>query len=390
MANPLAPEIKTRLQTLEPRAFELFAGDLLAFMGLQQVSVTRYRGDGGIDATAQLSDKSDLIQVSLGVQVKRYRQNVQRVEIDRFIGALSGQFQHGLFITNAQYAPQALLKARAGVPPITTIDGKQLADLMVEYRLGVVRQAQRGVMLDHDYFALLEAQATQSGAKAKQQGGIAEQKEEYQVSAPADLISLYALSHMLRMDTTTLRRWIERGVLVPAQTVAGAGNGFFFERNQVPAIRKLLLSKAEPNTNEEWRAEFLQFAASRNLTKSYKPVLLLALLRLVNAESEVWLDELVPVFRTFYSERKQAGLLVEFGPPDISDVSVVSDAQLRRLIVQHPLERFLIKGFLSFDSTSGLIRFNPALWEALRWRDRLELEALLHEQLRYYYQRSSA
>ncbi|NTU79582.1 MAG: restriction endonuclease [Chloroflexales bacterium] len=104
VTNPMPPpadpdmrrQIKARLLALPPRAFELFAGDLLVFMGLRDVSVTRYVGDGGIDAYGSLETSAALISIPAGVQVKRHRGNVQRADIDRFIGASLRALGHAL------------------------------------------------------------------------------------------------------------------------------------------------------------------------------------------------------------------------------------------------------------------------------------------------------
>lgn len=54
-ANPdIKRELKSQLLTMSPRAFELFAGEFLVYAGLDRVSVTRYIGDGGIDAEGDL------------------------------------------------------------------------------------------------------------------------------------------------------------------------------------------------------------------------------------------------------------------------------------------------------------------------------------------------
>src|SRR5207244_8336710 len=54
-ANPdIKRELKDHLLTMSPRAFELFAGEFLVYVGLEKVSVTRYIGDGGIDAEGDL------------------------------------------------------------------------------------------------------------------------------------------------------------------------------------------------------------------------------------------------------------------------------------------------------------------------------------------------
>src|SRR6478609_1362875 len=112
--------LKARLFDLSPRAFELFAGDLLVYIGLQNIAVTHYSGDGGIDAHGDLIAISGLVSVPTGVQVKRHRQNIGRPDIDRFIGALAGAYHHGIFITTAHYANKARVKALSS--PVMRVD----------------------------------------------------------------------------------------------------------------------------------------------------------------------------------------------------------------------------------------------------------------------------
>jgi Restriction endonuclease len=382
-------QLKARLLAMSPRAFELFAGDLLEFVGLQQVSVTRYVGDGGIDAFGILTTQAALISVPVGVQVKRYRANIQRTDIDRFIGALTGRYSQGMFITTAGYAPQALLKATTTMPRVTTVDGDQLVALMVQHHLGIAHHSNTENRLDEDYFQQFEASARPQR--------LHEQAEQYVIesSSPAiriarpedDIISLRALSHNLRVDPSVVRRWIEQKRLIPDQPMQDAPQGAFFRRDRVEQIRHTLLGRKAPTDPSEWRQEFLKYARSHNMTKSYKPVMLKALLTLVNRDGEVLIVELAQVFRAFYVARKHAGLIVEFGPPDIADALVVSDQQLRQLIIKNPLERFLIKGFLEYQPNTGVVRFAPTLWAELRFRELVEIRDSANQQLEYYYSR---
>jgi restriction endonuclease Mrr len=106
-ANPdIKRELKGHLLALSSRAFELFAGNFLEYVGLENVAVTRYIGDGGIDAEGNLV--AGLFRLPIGIQVKQYKNNILRPHIDNFIGALSGRFPQGLFMTTADYAPGAL------------------------------------------------------------------------------------------------------------------------------------------------------------------------------------------------------------------------------------------------------------------------------------------
>lgn len=373
-------QLKEQLLSLHPRAFELVAGDLLTCIGLQDVRLTRYVGDEGIDASGTLVTGEGLVRIPTGVQVKRHRQNVQRVDIDRFIGALGGRFSHGLFITTAGYARQAREKAQSSpLIRIDTIDGDRVIALMQRHHLGVTTDQQ----LDTSYFVNFEAQVGRQ---------LHEQREVYTTdSTPIaippeqDLISLQALSYALRVDPTTIRAWVERERLIPDQR-----QGFLFRRDRLEAIRRDLGRPNIPVHGGEWRQEFLNFAKNRHLTRSYKPVLLKLLLKLVNSRGEVALNDLVAAFHAFYIEREQLGLPTEFGTELLARPAQADPAAVRRLLVRYPLDRFLIQGFLELIGDGATVRFKPELWAELRAYELVDLLAVTDEQLRYYYERRAS
>src|SRR5690349_19786991 len=156
--NPdIKRELKEHLLSLSARSFEFFAGEFLVYVGLEAVSVTRYIGDGGIDAEGKLI--AGLFRIPVGVQVKRHRNNVQRPDIDRFIGALSGRFSEGMFMTTANYTSSALQKAATSIPRVLTLSGDQIVSIMVEHGLGLKPSSLNAQKLDidSDYFAAFEA-----------------------------------------------------------------------------------------------------------------------------------------------------------------------------------------------------------------------------------------
>ena len=391
-APPLQPDIrrriKDRLMELSPRAFELFSGDLLTYVGLRNVAVTRYVGDGGVDARGDLISESQLVCVPTGVQVKRHRNNVQRSDIDRFIGALAGQYRHGIFITTAGYTEQARIKAQTSpVLRVDTVTGDDVVALMQRHQLGL--SVADATTLDEDYFLSFEAQAS-TRRLCEERAGYDADGDNQAATAQAvdDLISLRALSYELRVDLYTARDWVERGRLQPDQTVQqGRRETYFFRRDRVEQIRRELVGAARPTTGAEWRQDFLDFARSRRLTKSYKPVMLRALLKLVDRNGEVRLDDLVTEFHAFYLRRHRDGLPVESGVPLLDDPTRADHEAIKQLIVKHPLERFIIKGFLHYDPAEGIVRFTPQLWNELRFYELIDIQKSIDEQIRYYYER---
>ena len=190
------------------------------------------------------------------------------------------------------------------------------------------------------------------------------------------------------MDTTTIRNWIDQGKLAPdGQSSTGSRDNYFFRRDRIDQIRRDLVRSTQPNSDAEWRQEFLDFARSRHLSKSYKPVLLKALLKLVDRNGEVKLDDLAHEFRAFYTQRKYDGLTTEFGVALLDDPEAASIDAVKRLIMKYPLDRFLIKGFLQYAPDENVVRFAPQLWQELRFYELLDILASVDEQLRYYYDR---
>ncbi len=399
-ANPdIKRELKDHLLTLSPRAFELFAGEFLVYVGLEKVSVTRYIGDGGIDAQGDLI--AGTFRLPVGVQVKRYRNNVQRTDIDKFIGALSGRFPQGIFVTTSGYGLSALQKASASIPRILTLSGNQVISIMLQNSLGL-RPAQgnrQKLTIDPDYFAGFEAQKQLLIRK------ISESRQHYITGLPTnepqetnektidlkpeeDLISLNALGYSLRIDPNRLRRWVESGKLqADGDQKVGERHNYYFIRDRIEQIRTELNLQAKPAASDEWRQEFLDYAKSRNLSRSYKPVLVKALFKLIDREGKVKMDDLVKEFREFYVQRARKGLPVEIGPTILNNPSTVSDNELRRLIITNPLERFLIKNYLEYHQEEDIVQIAPQLWQELRYYEMMDVLESAEEQITYYYNR---
>ena len=153
LRTTVATELEETLAHVSPAFFETVVLDVLHRMGygtsrsdLQRVGGS---GDGGIDGIISL-DKLGLEKVY--VQAKRWQQTVGRPEVQAFYGALAGQrAAKGVFITTSAFTAQAMEFARS-VDKIVLVDGRRLADLMIEYEVGVTARAVKVPKLDREYF----------------------------------------------------------------------------------------------------------------------------------------------------------------------------------------------------------------------------------------------
>jgi restriction system protein len=128
-----------RLYELTPTQFEHFARQLLAAYGFVRMTVTQVSKDGGIDGHGML--KVGLARMAVAFQCKRWEGNVPRPEVDKFRGAIQGEFEQGLFFTTSDFTKGAMeASIKKGAVPVILLNGESIVDLMIEKEFGVQRK----------------------------------------------------------------------------------------------------------------------------------------------------------------------------------------------------------------------------------------------------------
>jgi restriction system protein len=152
----LAQELLDRVQKCRPEFFEHLVVELLVKMGYggsrkdagERVGQS---GDGGIDGIIK-EDRLGLDVIYL--QAKRWQDSVGRPEVQKFVGALQGQHaRKGVFLTTSTFTKDAIEYAARLDSKVVLIDGKRLAELMIDFDLGVSTAATFSLKrIDSDYF----------------------------------------------------------------------------------------------------------------------------------------------------------------------------------------------------------------------------------------------
>lgn len=153
----VAAKLLTRLHGNDPGFFEQAVLDLLMAMGYGgaegRATRTQLTNDGGVDGVI---DEDALGLSRIYVQAKRYALDkaVARPELQAFVGALHGQqANRGVFITTARFSSGAAGYAESVPTRVVLIDGQRLADLMIQFGVGVqVKRAVKIVEIDEDFF----------------------------------------------------------------------------------------------------------------------------------------------------------------------------------------------------------------------------------------------
>jgi restriction system protein len=157
LREQLAVELLEKLKTCSPAFFERLVVQLLVAMGYggslaDAGQAVGRSGDGGIDGIIK-EDKLGLDVVC--IQAKRWPENtVGRPTVQAFAGSMEGvRAKKGVFITTSGFSREAEDYVSRTERKIVLIDGKQLAEFMIDHNVGVTT-ARTFVLkrLDLDYF----------------------------------------------------------------------------------------------------------------------------------------------------------------------------------------------------------------------------------------------
>jgi len=156
LRSNLASELLQHVRQTSPNLFERIVLELLVKMGYggslkDAAQAVGGIGDEGIDGIIK-EDKLGLDTIY--IQAKRWQSTVGRPEIQKFAGALAGHHaRKGIFITTSDYTKEARDYARVIDSRIILIDGRELAQMMIDYSVGVSPVDTYEIKnVDSDYF----------------------------------------------------------------------------------------------------------------------------------------------------------------------------------------------------------------------------------------------
>jgi restriction system protein len=148
----LQKDILDRLKNSNPYYFEKIILKLFKKMGYGDFETTKKSGDGGIDGVI----KQDALGLEkIYTQAKRYTiNNVGERDIRGFKGAMDdGEVKKGIFVTTSDFDENARQSAKNSMNKIILISGKELANLMIKYNLGVeIKEVYEIKQINEDFF----------------------------------------------------------------------------------------------------------------------------------------------------------------------------------------------------------------------------------------------
>lgn len=153
----LCADLIQQIMKCSPTFFDRMLIDLLVKMGYggtrqEAGQAVSRNNEGGIEGLIK-EDRLGLNTIYL--QAKRWGGVVGRPEIQKFVGALHGhRAKRGIFITTSKFTHEAEEYAAGLETKVVLLDGELLADLMIDYNIGVAPDRSYEIKrIDSDYFA---------------------------------------------------------------------------------------------------------------------------------------------------------------------------------------------------------------------------------------------
>lgn len=206
--------------------------------------------------------------------------------------------------------------------------------------------------------------------------------------AVAGMLSTAELDWKLAATEGTVRRAVERGLLTADHCLqVGDRTYHYFAADKVEQIRQAL---GLPEVNAQTiKGLFLDFVREMDMSASYKPVMLLAVLDSVDANGRAELAAVTRWFRQFYLDRKAAGLPVEKSNMRMARAEELRDSEVTGVMLEMPFRKFEQRHFLRYDRDLAYVRFEANLWRQLDRADVEQTRRICQQSIQEYYGRLS-
>ena len=201
-----------------------------------------------------------------------------------------------------------------------------------------------------------------------------------------DMISQIEFVRMVDVQSETVERYIKDGKVKPDLSIP-FGDKRMFHYFREESIRNIAKQYGwDLITPQNMADKFMKFIETMDMSYSYKPVLLKAVLLCADDKGRVKLSDIAAYFREFYEARRTAGLTVEKSN-SLYAKGGYTDAQAQRNILSNPFKRFEDMQMLHHTKTLGVIQVDESVWNKLTPEEKQEIEQICNEKLEQYYRR---
>ena len=200
------------------------------------------------------------------------------------------------------------------------------------------------------------------------------------------MISQMEFVRRVDVQSETIERYVREGKLIPDLIVPMSEHRVFkyFKEASLECYAKEFGWTLIDDQNR--KNLFMEMVEEMDMSYSYKPVLLKAILQNADKQGRVKIDDIVTYFRAFYEDRRARGEVVE-KHNSIFAKGNYTDKEAARNILSNPFKRFEDMNMMRHTKTIGIIEVEPTVWKRLAEEDKKHILQVCDLKLEQYYKR---
>jgi hypothetical protein len=199
-----------------------------------------------------------------------------------------------------------------------------------------------------------------------------------------DMISQQEFVRQVDVQSETVERYIRDGKIAPDMSVPiGELRKFHYFHKE--SVRKYADQYGwDLITAQNIKDKFMEMVLRMDMSYSYKPVLIKAMLHLADEHGKVPVSELTNYFIKYYAERICSGLVAERKKSLVNRIDV-DLKEVEKLILRMPFKRFEDMRFMKRSRDIQYIEFNHLIWRKLIEEEKRWIITHCDEKLKKYY-----
>ncbi|WMJ23201.1 DEAD/DEAH box helicase [Paludicola sp. MB14-C6] len=202
----------------------------------------------------------------------------------------------------------------------------------------------------------------------------------------AGMISQMEFVRRVDVQTETIERYVREGKLIP-DLIVPMSEHRTFKYFKEETLERYATQYGWTIIDDKNRKDlFMDMVRQMDMSYSYKPVLLKAIMLYADEKGRIKLSDIVSYFREFYESRRQNGFVVE-KKNSIFAKGGYTDKEAERNILSNPFKRFEDMNMLRHTKTLGIVEIDSTIWKNLSNEDKAEIEGACEEKLNGYYAR---
>ena len=201
-----------------------------------------------------------------------------------------------------------------------------------------------------------------------------------------DMISQMEFIRRVNVQSETIERYVREGKIIPDVIVPMSEQRtfkYFKEETLNDYANKFGWTIIDDSNRKDI---FIDMVKKMDMSYSYKPVLLKAIITNADSKGRIKLEDIVSYFRSYYESRRKNNLVVEKSN-SIFAKGGYTDKEAQRNILANPFKRFEDMNMIHHTKTLGIVQVDEAVWKKLSNSDKQEIELICDKKLDEYYRR---